>query len=151
MIKKCLRSVKGFTLVELVMVMVIIGLLAAIIVPKFTSQKDQAGIAATKANLENLRTAIALYYAQEEDWPSADLTELTQGGKITGAVYMRGIPSTRTYDPDGAPVLPNNAVKNASGPSTPYGGWYWDYSNQNYTLLPNLAGNDANNQLFNTY
>ena len=52
---------KGFTLVEMVMVLVIIGLLAAIIVPQFSAQMDDAKEAQTRANLDNLRSGIAMY------------------------------------------------------------------------------------------
>ena len=52
---------KGFTLIEMVMVLVIIGLLAAIVVPQFSVQMDDAKEVQTRANLDNLRTAISIY------------------------------------------------------------------------------------------
>lgn len=141
----------AFTLVELVMVIVIIGLLAAIIVPKFTSQRDQAGIAATKANLENLRTAVSLYYAQEGQWPStASLSILTDGTAPSGTIYIREIPKCMTYDPTGSPVAERNLVYDLTAPDNA-GGWYWDYSNADYNLHPNLTGSDANGLLFSSY
>ena len=139
----------GFTMVELVMVIVIIGLLAAIIVPKYTAQREQAGIAATKANLESLRTAVSMFYGQEGYWPSANLTELVSGSG-SGTQYIRAIPQCTTYDPTGPVVVPNNIVTSGIV-ATNVGGWYWNYASQDYVLHPNLTGQDANGDLFSGY
>ncbi len=136
--KRTKMPVSGFTLVELVMVMVIIGLLAAIIVPKFSSQRDQAAISTTKANLENLRTAIALFYAEEGEWPDDDLGDLADGTSPSTKKYMRAIPT------DGVEKV--NTVVNANDGN---GGWHWD--KVNYELLPNLSGNDANGNAYSGY
>ena len=87
--KFCLRGRKttyyyGFTLVELVMVIVIIGFLTAIIIPKYTSQRENAAQSSTKANLESLRTAVALFYAEEGVYPDTTLMELVNGKLIQG-------------------------------------------------------------------
>jgi prepilin-type N-terminal cleavage/methylation domain-containing protein len=48
---------KGFTLIELIIVVVIIGLLVSIVVPKFANGKERAVITAMRADLHNLVTA----------------------------------------------------------------------------------------------
>jgi len=53
---------KGFTLVELVMVIVIIGLLAAVVVPKFGDMRSEATNAAETATVSAVRTGIKLVY-----------------------------------------------------------------------------------------
>ncbi|MFL5488504.1 MAG: type IV pilin protein [Gemmatimonadaceae bacterium] len=54
---------KGFTLVELLIVVVIIGLLAAIAIPKFANTKDKAYVAEMKSDLRNLATYEEQYAA----------------------------------------------------------------------------------------
>jgi len=62
--RKFYRNKQGFTLMEMVMVLVVVGLLVSIIVPKFNRQLDHAKEAATRANLESLRSAVGLYAKQ---------------------------------------------------------------------------------------
>jgi len=145
---KLLKGKHGFTLVEVVMVLVIIGLLASIVIPKFSNQREQAGIAATKASLESLRTVVALYYAQEGEWPaSAALADLWDGSSPSTTVYIKAIPYSSAYDPSGAaPAGPlNKVVITLDGT----GGWIWNSTT--YEVSPNLTGMDANGLSFAQY
>jgi type IV pilus assembly protein PilA len=56
------KSRSGFTLIEVLVVAVIIGLLAAIAIPKFTNTKEKAYIAAMKTDLRNLATAEEAFF-----------------------------------------------------------------------------------------
>ena len=59
-----MRSTRGFTLIELILVVVIIGILASIAIPKFGNTKEKAYVAGMKADLRNLVTAQEAYFAE---------------------------------------------------------------------------------------
>lgn len=58
------KSSQGFTLVELLIVVIILAILAAILVPQFASSTDDAKSSALDSTLNNMRSAIDLYYQQ---------------------------------------------------------------------------------------
>lgn len=61
----------GFTLVELLIVVIILAVLAAIVVPQFSGSTDDAKLSALDANLANIRSAISLYRQQHGALPGA--------------------------------------------------------------------------------
>jgi general secretion pathway protein G len=75
----------GFTLMELMIVMVIIGILAAIAVPAFNANVQRAREAVLREDLQTMRTAIDSYTADKEKAPQS-LDDLVQGG------YLKRIP-----------------------------------------------------------
>lgn len=81
---------RGFTLVELLIVVIILAILAAIVIPQFSSATDDTKEAALDANLGGLRNAIELYKAQHSTYPGATATNA--GGTCTtkGAATVAG-------------------------------------------------------------
>jgi len=65
------RNQDGFTLVELLIVVIILAILAAIIVPQFSAATDDATQSAYDTNIANIRAAIDLYRQQHNDYPGA--------------------------------------------------------------------------------
>jgi type IV pilus assembly protein PilA len=57
------HDARGFTLIELMIVVVIIGILASIVVPKFANGKERAVVASMKSDLRNLVSAEEAYYS----------------------------------------------------------------------------------------
>jgi general secretion pathway protein G len=62
-----MRKNKGFTLVEILIVVVILGILAAIVIPQFTDASTQSKVASCQTSLMSLRSQIELYKIQHND------------------------------------------------------------------------------------
>ena len=61
---------KGFTLIELVMIIVILGILAAVAIPKYYNLASDANDAAEKGVVGGVRAGIATYFAQNKAYPA---------------------------------------------------------------------------------
>ena len=109
----------AFTLIELMIVVAIIGILAVISIPKFSDLIDKSKEGYTKGALSTLRSAVAVYYADNLGrYPADDLSSLLAGHKYINSIPVVKIPRT--------PHLVTDAV--ATGASTgtyisDVGGW----------------------------
>ena len=87
--KVTLRNIKkGFTLVELLIVIIIIAVLAAIAIPKFSNSSQRSKESSLRANLKLVRNAIDLFRADTGAFPAsmAGLTATTTSGLSASAV-----------------------------------------------------------------
>jgi general secretion pathway protein G len=83
-----LKSKQGFTLIELMIVVAIIGILAGIAIPQFANLVAKSQEGRTKANLGTIRSALSIYYGDLEGWyPGDTLQSLTIASR-----YLQNIP-----------------------------------------------------------
>jgi prepilin-type N-terminal cleavage/methylation domain-containing protein len=95
----------GFTLVELLIVVIILAILAAIVVPQFSASTGDANLAAVDTNLSSMRSAIELYTVQHNNvkpgvvggTEAAFVDQLTKFTNAAGAVQAAG--GAGTYGP----------------------------------------------------
>jgi general secretion pathway protein G len=66
------HGTRAFTLIELLLVMVILAILAAVVVPKFTGRTEQARETAAKADLSNLKTSLGAFEIDTGRFPTTD-------------------------------------------------------------------------------
>lgn len=67
-----MRQQRGFTLIEMMVVVVILGVLAALVVPKVMSRPDEARLVAAKQDIQALSQALKLYRLDNQRYPSTE-------------------------------------------------------------------------------
>ncbi|HEY8667515.1 MAG TPA: prepilin-type N-terminal cleavage/methylation domain-containing protein [Tepidisphaeraceae bacterium] len=117
----------GFTLVEILIVVIILGILAAIVIPQFTNASTDARKNSTTSQLQTVRSQIELYKLQHNDTMPPLLT-----GGWTNLIVKSNADGTTTGTPtfgpylQAAPVNPlNQQSAVASAPATAKG-WVFD-------------------------
>ena len=79
------KSRKGFTLVEILIVVIILGILAAIVIPQFTSASQDARRSSLASTVQSVRSQIELYKLQHGD----ELPDLNGGGDGAWTVFTK--------------------------------------------------------------
>jgi general secretion pathway protein G len=88
------RLAGGFTLIEIMVVVVIIGLLAAVIVPTVISKVDDARVAKAKQDIQSLETALTMFRLDNSKYPTSE-----QG--LQALVVQPTDPSIKHWKPGG--------------------------------------------------
>ncbi len=85
-------AARGFTLIEILIVVVILGILAAVIIPQFTNAADDASVSSARTQLQTLRSQIELYRSQQGSYPAANGGGVDWTPLINNS-YVRSAPS----------------------------------------------------------
>lgn len=104
--RKILRNQEGFTLIEIIAVLVILGILAAIAIPKYQNMQTAAQYNAAQGALGNAASGLSLAYAQCIVNNTIPTALSGTGGAFTGCTAASATPNvgdfTVTYNPAGA-------------------------------------------------
>lgn len=125
-----MRVRKAFTLVEILIVVVILGILAAIVVPQFTNATQDAQAGNIQTQLDTINNQIELFAARNNgvypDFANAQWSEMTG----TPGVLPAGNPNHGGYlkDNPSNPACPDPAARTLVevGPAAATCGWHWE-------------------------
>ena len=134
------RTKRGFTLVEILIVVIILGILAAIVIPQFTNASSSAKVSSVQSTLQSIRSQIELYKIQHNDTPpnltsatgwayltgptdTTGNTSTTVGGVFVNGPYLQQVPSNQL---NGNTTITNVVAAGA--------GWYYTVNGGTYTL-----------------
>jgi general secretion pathway protein G len=146
-LKKKAKKSKGFTLVELLVVVAILAILAAALLPKFLGYTDNAREAQTMADLSTMKSVVEIYAADEGAGKYPAVAEIVKGeaGSETGIFLSKGI----------------NWTGKEGGVVDPYGNSYvyatdeeGDYDNQHFIIASpgkdGVFGGDSTDDIYVT-
>ena len=141
------HAIPGFTLIELMIVVAIIGILAAIAIPKFAELIRKSNEGASKGNLGAIRSALSIYYGDMEGLYPTNLSSLTSSGK-----YLSILPKAKSpnYHADSLSVSQNSGTTGINDA----GGWAYDNApgDANFgTLWVNCTHTDTKGSGWTTY
>lgn len=138
------RSRSAFTLIEVLIVVVIMAVLAATIIPQFSSSTEDAKESSLKFNMHTLRSQIELYKVHHlGDYPTIQSDSLPQ---LTSKTNVKGETGTGTGYPYGPyldgelpknPFNDSNAVTAGTGTAEVTGGAGWQYDVNTGGIWPN--------------
>jgi prepilin-type N-terminal cleavage/methylation domain-containing protein len=140
---------KGFTMIELMIVVAIIGILAAIALPKFADMIEKSREGSTKGNAGSIKSANSIYYGDQEGfWP--ETMESTVAFRYS--LYLDMIPevkATGKFDANTVPLHPGAQKSGPKGkgvthvavnivPDFQWSGWMYDSSTGNTYVCSTL-------------
>ena len=138
---------RGFTILELMMVVMIISILFSVAALKFNNTLRKTKEGATMGNLGAVRTALNAYYADQTSSYPSSLSILTVGGQ-----YLSAFPSTVLlgYHQDSSSIREGNAVSALDDS----GGWSYDNDPEDSrfgTVWVNCTHTDTKGTLWTSY
>ena len=121
-----MRAKSGFTLVEILIVVVILGILAAIVIPQFTEASTEAKTSSLCTDLQTVRSQIELYKIQHNDnlpgvSATGHATDASAAGSGVYGPYLQKIPSNPFVTADA-----NDVETGTGAPGGGNKGWYFN-------------------------
>ena len=134
---------KGFTLIELMIVIAVISMISAIVIPKYSNVTSEAKVANVQANLSNLNTAIEMYKLKNEEYPDLEGTQ-DNLGEFSEFYSKSKMPDTPSFED-------SSESNNVTAKRNDDGGWlYFKDDGEIYADLPNGAyTGDTVNEIWN--
>lgn len=124
-----MKKLLGFTLVELLVVVSIMGILATLIIANVTGGRSKASDSKIKSELEQLKTAMQLYYNDYQEYPAVSANKfkgcpgetvcvegLSFSNNAATSIYMRQVPAYDTYSISGSTYKVCKLLENTSDP-----------------------------------
>jgi len=144
---------RAFTLIELMIVVAIIGILAAVAIPKFADMLEKAREGATKGNVGAIKSAISIYYGDNTGVFPGDLPN------VYFSNYMDRIPPVKvTHNSGGHPLLgTSTAISNINTDQQPGAiatnadGWRYNKNGRSGDVWLNNAQTDTKGDLYSMY
>ncbi len=145
-----MKKRSGFTLVEILIIVVILGILAAIVIPQFSNASEEAKLSNLVSDLQTVRSQIQLYKLQHKaQLPGTQGLEfkaaMTKYTNSDGALATIQAPADKVYGPyilriPTNPFNDSNEVHTGVGPNTSYdSGWYYDQASGAFNANDNAA------------
>ena len=132
-----MQAKRGFTLVEILIVVVILGILAAIVIPQFTQASTEAKVSSSLSTLQSLRSQVELYKIQHNDFcPTLDafdeaMTMCSNSNTTAATDYVARTAANTTTHPYGPymqaiPLNPWNNSRSLAASDGDGVGWVYD-------------------------
>ena len=131
----------GFTLVEILIVVIILGILAAIVIPQFTSAAEDSKLSNLMSNLQAIRAQLELYKMHHnETYPTNINTQLTSKTDSDGTINASGAYGSYLLI---FPVNPfiDDPVEGAK--TSGAAGEGWSYNSATGVIIPNSPGHSG--------
>lgn len=139
---------RGFSLIELMIGVAIIGILAAIVLPIFQSDMTEAKEAAAKDNLRIWRTVIELYAAKHDGvppgYPNNNPNSSPSASYLYNQLFVAEHYLTKTPKNPFNDKTTMSIIRNSSGlPAQPSGNYGWIYQPKTKTIKLDTPGKDS--------
>lgn len=126
-------ALRAFTLVEILIVVIILGILAAIVVPQFATATNDARVGNLEAQISQLNNQIELYAAQKGGYPTTmnDWTILTGASAGVTSYYLKEAPRNPAW-PTTATATSVSTVTGATDRGSASSAWVWNSNTRQF-------------------